>query len=275
MMPSMSFDLQRARQLLPGVIELAVAAGREIMAVYGSDFAVTVKEDRSPLTAADLASQHTIAEGLARLAPDIPMLGEESAAADIAARRSWQTLWLVDPLDGTREFVKRNGEFTVNIALVHEHDALLGVLHAPVTGSSYSAVRGHGAWHVDAHGRQRAIRMQHPAAVPPRVLGSRSHRGRTLDRLLDRLGDHQLLSVGSALKFGWLAEGRADFYVRPGPTSEWDTAAGQIIVEEAGGRVVDFEGRPLRYNARETLTNPSFAAWADDAHDWLALLREA
>lgn len=268
----MSLSPQRLAQLLPPVLELAQTAGREIMAVYRSAFTVSEKEDRSPLTAADLNSQRLIAAGLTTLTPEIPLLGEESTTADIAARLSWPTLWLVDPLDGTREFVKRSGEFTVNIALIHDHQPLLGVLHAPALEFSYVAHRGGGAWRVDAAGRAQ-IRCQPAAAEPPRVLASASHRGKSLDRVLQKMGPHQLVSAGSALKFGWLADGRGDFYPRPSPTSEWDTAAGQILVEEAGGRVVDLQGQPLRYNARDTLINPSFAAWADDRRDWLALLR--
>lgn len=271
-MPAMNPEPQRLAQLLPSVLALAESAGREIMTVYGGEFAVSVKADKSPLTAADLNSQRLIAAGLAALTPEIPLLGEESLAADIATRHSWPTLWLVDPLDGTREFVKRSGEFTVNIALIHDHQPVLGVLHAPAQDFSYVAHRGGGAWRVDASGRT-AIQTQRQAADPPRVLASASHRGKSLDQMLARLGPHQLVSAGSALKFGWLAEGRADFYPRLSPTSEWDSAAGQIIVEEAGGRVTDLQGHPLRYNARETLTNPSFAAWADDGRDWLALLR--
>jgi 3'(2'), 5'-bisphosphate nucleotidase len=269
----MSFDPQRPGELLPQVIDIARAAGVEIMRVYRQEFAVTMKDDRSPLTEADLASQRLITARLAALTPDIPLLGEESAGADIALRRDWRTLWLVDPLDGTREFVKRNGEFTVNIALVHDHVAVLGVLYAPALNLLYAAARGHGAIRIDADGTRHALRAAIPAPGTPRILGSRSHRGASLDRLLSRLPSHELLAIGSALKFGWLADGRGDFYARVGPTSEWDTAAGQVIAEEAGARVTDLQGKPLRYNARDTLINPSFAAWADDSRNWLQLLQ--
>lgn len=270
-MPPMTWNPQRLAALLPGVMSLARAAGREILQVYDSDFAVTLKDDRSPLTAADLASQRVIVAGLRALTPDVPVLGEESASGDIAARREWASLWLVDPLDGTREFVKRNGEFTVNIALVHEHAPVLGVLYVPVTGHCYGAARGVGAWRHDPHGERQALHTSVRCHEPPRVLASRSHRGHGIDALLQRLGAHDIVSVGSALKFARLAAGEADFYPRLSPTSEWDTAAGQILVEEAGGRVTDLAGAPLRYNARDTLLNPDFAAWADDGRDWLAL----
>jgi 3'(2'), 5'-bisphosphate nucleotidase len=271
----MTWDPQRLAALLPGVISLARAAGREIMQVYESDFAVTLKDDRSPLTAADLASQRVIVQGLQSLTPEVPVLGEESAPADIATRRQWPSLWLVDPLDGTREFVKRNGEFTVNIALVHEHAPVLGVLYVPVTNDCYSAALGLGAWHNDEHRGAQPLHASARCHDPPRVLASRSHRGRGVDGLLERLGPHDIVSVGSALKFARLAAGDADFYPRLSPTSEWDTAAGQIIVEEAGGRVTDLSGAPLRYNARDTLLNPDFVAWADDGRDWLSLIAPA
>jgi len=271
MMGAMTVSPQRLTELLPQVVDLARQAGREIMRVYDGHFDVVIKDDNSPLTAADIASQNVIAAGLRALAPDIPLLAEESAAADVAGRRAWRTLWLVDPLDGTREFVKRNGEFTVNIALVHDHVPLLGVLYAPVTGLSYYAVRGAGAECQDSEGRRRPLHVTSHCQAPPRVLASRSHRGARMDALLQHLGAHEIVSVGSALKFARLAEGAADFYPRLSPTSEWDTAAGQVIVEAAGGQVTDLQGAPLRYNARDTLVNSDFIAWADPHRQWAAL----
>jgi len=264
---------ERLRELLPGVVRTARAAGGEILRVYESEFAVTHKDDKSPLTEADLAAERCIERELAALAPDIPMLGEESAAHIGAARLAWPCLWLVDPLDGTREFVKRNGEFTVNIALVEDHVAVLGVLYAPVRRILYTAVRGGGAFRAEGDGPPRRIHARVPAPAVARIAGSRSHRGGSLDAMLARLGPHELVSIGSALKFGLLAEGAVDLYLRDGPTSEWDTAAGHAIATEAGARVVDLSGAPLRYNARDTLINPSFAAWADDSRDWLAITR--
>jgi 3'(2'), 5'-bisphosphate nucleotidase len=269
----MQLTRERLAALLPPVVGIARAAGREIMRVYESEFAVSHKEDKSPLTEADLASERCIGSGLAILTPDIPMLGEESAAATDAARRSWRRLWLVDPLDGTREFVKRNGEFTVNIALIDGHEAVLGVIYAPARDVLYTAARGSGAFRTGAGGAAVRIHAARPAPPVPRVAGSRSHRGSSLSAVLERLGAHELVSIGSALKFGLLAEGSVDLYLRDGPTSEWDTAAGQAIAAEAGARVLDLSGTPLTYNARDTLINPSFAAWADDTRDWLALTR--
>ena len=269
----MSLTRERLAALLPPVAGIARTAGAEIMRIYQSEFAVSHKDDRSPLTEADLAAERCIAAGLAQLTPEIPMLGEESAATTEGVRRGWSRLWLVDPLDGTREFVKRNGEFTVNIALIDGHEPVLGVIYAPAREVLYMAARGCGATRTGADGTAVPIRARVPAAAVPRVAGSRSHRGSGLDAALGRLGPHELVSIGSALKFGLLAEGAVDLYLRDGPTSEWDTAAGQAIAVEAGARVVDLDGRPLSYNARDTLLNPSFAAWADDARDWLAITR--
>jgi 3'(2'), 5'-bisphosphate nucleotidase len=271
MITAMDLTPQRLAALLEPVLAIARAAGREIMAHYAGQVAVTRKDDDSPLTAADLAAQRVIVAGLAGLEPRLPVLSEESPAAELAQRHEWRQFWLVDPLDGTREFLKRNGEFTVNIALVHEHQPVLGVVSAPALGLDYWGARGVGAWRAVSGGAPEPLRPTRPAASRPRVLGSRSHRGESLDALLARLGAHELVAVGSALKFGWLAEGRADFYPRLSPTSEWDTGAGQAVLEAAGCRVVGLDGKPLRYNERDTLLNPSFLCWADDGRDWRAL----
>jgi len=270
-----NLDTRQLSDWLPSVMDIADSAGREIMRIYHTAFGVTLKHDRSPLTEADLAAQRIIAAGLGALTPDIAMLGEESPPQQFEHRREWPRLWLVDPLDGTREFVKRNGEFTVNIALVEHGEPVLGVVHAPAREVMYAAARGAGAYRRDAHGARKALHVD--AHAPPilRVLGSRSHGDAVLDRLIDRLGRHERISVGSALKFGLLAEGSGDLYVRRGPTSEWDTAAGHAVVLEAGGCIVDFSGVPLRYNSRDTLINPSFIAYADRSRDWAALLSDS
>jgi 3'(2'), 5'-bisphosphate nucleotidase len=270
----MSFNPAELSAWLPRVLEIADAAGREIMRIYDTAFDVTFKSDRSPLTEADLASQRVIGAGLAALTPGIGMLGEESAPEVFQQRRQWPALWLVDPLDGTREFVKRNGEFTVNIALVQDGEPVLGVLYAPARAVAYAAARGSGAFQCNAAGTRTPIRIQQTAPPTLRVLASRSHADAVLDRMLARLGAQERISIGSALKFGLLAQGSADLYVRRGATSEWDTAAGQAIVQEAGGEVVDFSGRTLRYNARDTLINPSFIAYADRSRNWAALLAD-
>lgn len=259
-------------QLLDSCLKLAVSAGARILEVYQSDFAVTHKEDDTPLTQADLASHALIAGGLGRLAPALPVLSEEAADIPYDVRRGWPRYWLVDPLDGTREFVNRNGEFTVNIALVEGHRPVLGVVHAPVAGKTWAAARGVGAYRIEA-GARVPVRTR-AAATPLTVVASRSHRDAETDRILARLPAHETVSRGSSLKFCLVAEGTADFYPRLGPTSEWDTAAGQCVVEQAGGAVWRLPDlAPLGCNQKDSLLNPSFAVVGDTAHDWAAVLR--
>lgn len=258
--------------LLPHIQAIAQAAGREISRIYATAFAVETKADNSPLTAADRTAHECIAEALATLTPGIPLWSEESATIPWETRRHWAEFWLVDPLDGTREFIKRNGEFTVNIALVRDHRAVLGVVHAPVPARDYCGYEGGPALRVDPDQPPRQIRVRRPASPPVRIAGSRSHRGASLDRFLERLGAHEFVSMGSSLKFCLVAEGTADVYPRLGPTSEWDTAAAQAVVEAAGGSVVDLNGQPLRYNTRPEVLNPHFLACGDPDRDWLAPL---
>lgn len=260
-----------AIELLGGVQAVAQVAGEAINAIYAqADFSVEQKADQSPLTAADRAAHAVIAAGLKALAPRIPLWSEESPDVDWPLRRDWREFWLVDPLDGTREFIKRNGEFTVNIALVREHRAVLGVVHAPVTGRTYTGIDGGPALCTRRGAPATAIHVRSPATPPLRVAGSRSHRDTGLAAVLAKLGPHELMSMGSSLKFCLVAEGTADFYPRLGPTSEWDTAAAQVVVESAGGAVLDLEGRPLRYNTRPEVLNPHFYARGDPGRDWLA-----
>ena len=250
------------------LLAIAKAAGDAILEIYRQDFAVEHKGDESPLTAADLASHRMIAQGLAELEPDTPLLSEEGADIPFEQRRGWSRYWLIDPLDGTREFVKRNGEFTVNIALIEHGVPTLGVVHVPVSGVSYVGIRGEGAWKIDADGNATDIRVDPKHQRPVRVAGSRSHAGDSLRRFLERLGEHQIVSMGSSLKLCLVAEGNADIYPRLGPTSEWDTAAAQAVVEAAGGRVTDTELQPLRYNTKESLLNPHFLVFGDQQEDW-------
>jgi len=262
--------------LLLQVGSLARRAGEAILAIYRKDFDVELKDDRSPLTAADLAAQQVIADGLATFDPVLPLVSEEASQLPWEQRRQWSRYWLVDPLDGTREFVKRNGEFTVNIALIEDHQAVLGAVLAPVTGDLFVAARGHGAWwQTDAEGDWERIATR-PLARPPRAAGSRSHGG-TQENVLHRMlgEDVELYPLGSSLKFCLIARGEADVYLRRGPTSEWDTAAAQCVLEEAGGGVLDLHGRPFRYNRGESLLNPEFIAVGDMALDWPRKLREA
>ena len=262
-------------KLLPGVLDVARAAGRAISEIYArTDFNVETKADQSPLTAADRAAHDLIAAGLASLCKGIPLWSEESTGIDWSIRREWREFWLVDPLDGTREFIKRNGEFTVNIALIRGHAPVLGTVHAPALQRDYYGHVDGGAFRADSGGPGRPVRVQSPALSPLRVVCSRSHAGESLDHILGKLGEHRLVPMGSSLKFCLVAEGEADFYPRLGPTSEWDTAAAQAVVEAAGGAVLDLEGRPLRYNTRPEVLNPFFIVRGDPHRDWLALMRE-
>jgi len=242
------------------MVPVAARAAAAIMAVYGGDFAVERKLDDSPLTRADIESQCIILDGLAKLTPGVPVLAEESAQAPWAERRAWPELWVVDPLDGTREFVKRNGQFAINIALVVEHEPMLGLIAVPAQGLVYVGSAGSGAYRQLADGTRSRIQVA-PPAVPLRVVGSRSHQSSELAAYLASLPRHQLLGVGSALKFCLLAEGNADLYPRFGPTSEWDTAAGQALLEAAGGYVTRMDGHRLRYNCRESIINGDFVAF--------------
>ena len=264
------------RALLEQVGALARRAGDAIMAIYRQDFEVEFKADHSPLTAADLAAQKVIAAGLASLDPVWPIVSEEARQLPWEQRRQWTRYWLVDPLDGTREFVKRNGEFTVNIALIENHHSVLGVVLAPVTGELFAAAQGHGAWQQAHEGGAWQRIATRALARPARVAGSRSHGGAQEETLRHMLGDdYQLQPLGSSLKFCLIARGAADVYLRRGPTSEWDTAAAQCVLEEAGGAVLDLHGQPFRYNRGESLLNPEFIAVGDSGIDWTRKLRDA
>jgi 3'(2'), 5'-bisphosphate nucleotidase len=253
---------------------IARDAGDAILKVYHGDFAVQTKADASPLTAADLAAQQVIVAGLDQLEPRLPILSEEARALPWEERRHWSRYWLVDPLDGTREFVKRNDEFTVNIALIEQRRSVLGVVLAPVTGDLYVAELGQGAWlQRQAVGEWQRLHTR-PLAQPATVAGSRSH-GRSQRSVLEQLvgADYQMLALGSSLKFCLIARGEADIYLRQGLTSEWDTAAAQCVLDEAGGAVLDLQGQPFRYNRGESLLNPEFVAVGDASVDWAERMR--
>jgi 3'(2'), 5'-bisphosphate nucleotidase len=256
-------------RLLSDVVTLARRAGDAILSVYGQQFEVTNKTDQSPLTQADTQSHEIIVQGLHALTPDVPVLSEEASDIPYDARRHWRRYWLVDPLDGTKEFVSRNGEFTVNIALIDGHDPVFGVVHVPVSDTTYTGARGAGATRQVGREAAVTIRTTVPAPTPLRIVGSRSHRDAVLDRYLPRLEPYQLVAVGSSIKFCLVAEGSADFYPRFGPTSEWDTAAAQAVVEAAGGRVIQTDGRTLRYNVKAELLNPHFLVSGDPNRDWI------
>lgn len=260
--------LKEPSRFLEPVIALAVEAGRKILEVYHSDFRVGFKDGDAPLTAADLVAHHCLTEGLPALRPGYPVLSEEAAELPYEERSGWETYWLIDPLDGTKEFIKRNGEFTVNIALIHQNQPVLGVVYAPALTTCYFASEGCGAFKQLGEEPPRQIYVRARAPQRLTVVGSRSHQTAGLATYLERLGEHDLKSVGSSLKFCLVAEGEADLYPRIGLTSEWDTAAAHCIVEAAGGGVTDLHGKPLRYNTKPSLLNPYFLVFGDRSREW-------
>lgn len=254
--------------LIAAIVALAEQAGAAIMEVYNGDFDVALKGDASPLTAADLAAHNVIKAGLSGLS-QLPQLSEEGAHIDWEERRRWKRYWLIDPLDGTREFVARNGEFTVNIALIEDGCPVLGVVHAPVLRRTYFAARGGGAFRRDGDGAALPIRVAPAdAGRAVRVVGSRSHTSPMEQLLHQHIGEVSLVSMGSSLKFCLVAEGAADLYPRFGPTSEWDTAAAQCVVEAAGGLILDEQFAPLAYNSKSSLLNPAFLTCGAQAERW-------
>jgi len=253
-------------------VALAEEAGRAILEVYSTDFVVEEKDDQSPLTKADLAANAIIVAGLKELTPDIPIITEEAGLPDFEERRQWNCYWLIDPLDGTKEFVNRNGEFTVNIALIRDHAPVLGVVHVPVSKATYIGCKGSGAELREPGKEPRSISVALESESPVRVVGSRSHRGDSLNRFLENLGDFEMHPMGSSLKFCEIARGAADVYPRLGPTSEWDTAAAQAVVEQAGGQVIELDGKPLSYNTKADILNPYFLVFGAQDHDWLGLV---
>lgn len=251
--------------LLEGVIKLAHAAGDAILPFWRADVAVTAKADDSPVTAADVAAHHVLLDGLTALDPSIPVLSEEDANIAQSIRAGWTRWWLVDPLDGTKEFIAGSEEFTVNVALIEHGRVVFGVVSMPTSGRCYYGGAGLGAWRADGDVIVPiGVRHSPPAGEALTVVASRRHSSPAQERLLaglsEQLGELTLVSVGSSLKFCLLAEGAADCYPRLAPTSQWDTAAAQGVLEGAGGVVLQLDGEPFRYPARESLLNESFLA---------------
>jgi len=259
-------------ELLQSAIELSETAAEEILKVYNSEYSVQQKEDKTPLTSADMAAHRTIVSGLKKLSPDIPILSEEASKISFEERKQWTTYWLVDPLDGTREFIKRNGEFTVNIALIENHLPIIGVIYTPVTGVCYYGMKGTGAFKMEKG--QSAEKISVRPAPKERILvaGSRSHQDKSLEQFLLNVGEHELINMGSSLKSCLVAEGKVDIYPRLGPTSEWDTGAAQCIVEEAGGFLTTTDMKQMRYNTKSSLLNPHFLVYGDDSVDWSSFI---
>ncbi|MGL4930616.1 MAG: 3'(2'),5'-bisphosphate nucleotidase CysQ [Plesiomonas sp.] len=240
--------------MLQALEKIAREAGAAIMSAYQREVTIVHKADASPLTEADLAAHHIIVNGLTSLTAGIPVLSEEAAVLPWETRRHWTRFWLVDPLDGTKEFIKRNGEFTVNIALIEHGVPIMAVVYAPAQDKLYLAEGGK-AWRIH-NGQRDSLQVQQ--AMPPVVIASRSHQDPQLNRYLNELGPHTLMAVGSSLKFCLVAEGSAQLYPRFGRTMAWDTAAGHCIAQAAGAVIETLDNQPLCYNQREDLANPAF-----------------
>ena len=276
-MPSQYSNLS-STQLAEGLSKICRQAGKAILEVYNrSDFGVQTKSDNSPLTEADLAAHHTIVDGLADLVSDVPTLSEESDKISFKTRSRWNRYFLVDPLDGTKEFINRNGEFTVNIALIENHAPIMGAVYVPVTDVLYIGINlgeDRQAYKIDKGGKTLlATRSMTSSAVT--VVASRRHGSEEMERcmaLLNENFDVDTKNVGSSLKFCQIAEGGADLYPRLAPTSEWDTGAAQAVVTAAGGLVVDDSFAELQYNTKENILNPFFFVIADTDYPWQKLL---
>lgn len=260
--------------LLNDVVSLAKQAGKQILNIYQGDFTVEYKTDKSPITVADLASHDCVCQGLSHLTPDLPIISEESIPASFQKRQRWEKYWLVDPLDGTKEFLEKNGEFTINIALIEQHKPSLGVIFVPSADICYFARKGQGAYKQIGQTRPKVIHGRAwKEGQPITAVISRRHGMEELKKFLAQFSRLNLLHCGSALKFCWVAEGLADLYPRFSPTFEWDTAAGQCILNEAGGLVIDNTGHELQYNMSSSLQTANFLAIADKRYCWLDYLK--
>lgn len=233
---------------------------------------VEFKEDNTPLTEADLVANKVIIDSLTALTPDIPCLSEESADISYATRQSWQRYWLIDPLDGTKEFIERTGEFTVNIALIDGHESVFGIIYAPAIGRGFYGIKGQGAFEYNVAGDVHPIQIKAELDDHIRIVMSRRHGVKKMPEFIAKIGSHEIIHAGSSLKFCLIAAGEADIYPRKGPTSEWDTAAAQCILEQAGGHIIGSDQKPLRYNSKDSLLNPHFLALGAGDIAWASLL---
>ena len=245
-------------QLIISTVKIAIEAGKAITEIYNSDFDYQLKKDLSPITEADNLSHNIIAERLEALVPKIPILSEENCDIPYRTRSKWTQYWLVDPLDGTKEFINRNGEFTVNIALIVNKKPVLGVIHIPVKNETYWGSKVNGSFYTNENNDVKQIQVSKQYQKPIRIVASRSHPSEMLISLLEKITDYEILEVGSSMKFCLIASGQADCYPRFGPTSEWDTAAGEAIVKFAGGHMVTTNGHVMNYNSKKHYLNPNF-----------------
>tara|TARA_B100001741_G_C16537585_1_gene592712 strand:- start:966 stop:1790 length:825 start_codon:yes stop_codon:yes gene_type:complete len=259
-MSSFSFNQRN----IDSLIEISKDAGDAIMKVYHSNFLVKSKRDSSPLTEADILSNQIICSGLSRLNPKIPILSEECSDISFSERSKWTDYWLIDPLDGTKEFINRNGEFTVNIAFISNHKPLFGLIHAPAINETFwGSYEGSYFLNSDHISDKEKIRVLIDPSEPLKIIASRSHPSEKLSSLLQKLDVYKLSNVGSSLKFCEIARSNSNIYPRFGPTSEWDIAAGDAILTFAGGGLLSLEGEIIKYNSKKDYINPNFVAYSE------------
>lgn len=269
----MMIIMRQYETLLENMVNLAILAGTEILKIYQrdqNDIKVTSKKDQSPITEADISSHKIITQGLQALTPQVPILSEESIIADFSQRKTWHIYWLIDPLDGTKEFINHNDEFTVNIALIENHRPVLGVVFVPAKDICYYAGINLGAYKITNNIKVAIHTREKENTIVVAV--SHDEKSGQLHKFLQSIGPYTLIRMGSSIKICLIAEGQADLYVRLFPTSEWDTAAAQCILSEAGGNIYDVDQHiPLQYNTKDSLLNPHFLALSESNKYWLDL----
>ena len=259
------------QEVILDILNIAIDAGKEILKIYKKNFNVDLKADNSPITEADINSNNLIKKRLIEIEKKIPILTEESLV-NWETRRVWKKYWLIDPLDGTKEFVNRNGEFTVNISLIENNLPIFGVIYAPEKSLLYYGIKNNGSYklitqdNINTLTEFKKININKNIASKIKIIGSRSHSNKDFHAWVEKnFSQYELISIGSSLKFCLLAEGTADIYPRLGPTSEWDIAAGHVILEEAGGKLKSFDNTEILYNTKENIINPNFLAYGNVA----------
>ena len=247
--------------LIKHLLKISIEAGNAILEIYDSNFSFDMKGDESPITKADIISHEIISKSLRKITPKIPVLSEESSNIQFNKRSKWETYWLIDPLDGTKEFIKKNGEFTTNIALIESNTPIFGMIHSPVLDETYWGFHNTGSYMLKGNNYLNAKKIKvTEKKCDLTIVTSSSHPSKKLNIFLDQIGNYNKIEIGSSLKFCLIAKGEADFYPRFGPTAEWDTAAGEAILRYAGGHIATFNGDPLKYNKGSSFLNPYFVA---------------
>lgn len=262
------FSNERKKELLDGLLILVEQAGKAIIEIYQNDIHVERKSDNSPLTKADKIAHEIISAGLMELQSDLPIISEEGVHLPFEIRKNWRTYWLIDPLDGTKEFINRNGEFTVNIALIENGYPIIGVVGQPVEERIYYAADKLGAFEIGPNHSDPISILTKKTEGSIKTLVSKSHLSEELREEINQQENIEMISIGSSLKLCMIASGEADFYPRIGPTSEWDIAAAQCVLEVAGGKVLSLDGERVAYNQKESFRNSDFIAIGDPQYDW-------